>query len=314
MKNTQVFAGVDVSKGTLDIAFRPDGKSMTVDNSDEGIKKLCKLFKKASPELIVLEATGGLEVLAASTLVSKGFSVAVVNPRQVRDFAKATGRLAKTDALDAEVIAHFAEVIKPEVRPLKDEDEQDLAELITRRTQVIQMLVAEKNRLCRTGRKRIRKELKEHIEWLQRRLKKMDKDIESAIKESPAWMDKDDLLRSVPGVGKVLSMALLAKMPELGSLNSKQIAALAGVAPINRDSGKFKGIRRIWGGRADVRTALYMSTLAAVRCNPVIRDHYIQLKERGKKPKVALTACMRKLIVMLNAMVKNNEPWHCEYA
>lgn len=314
MKNTQVFAGVDVSKGTLDIAFRPDGKSMTVDNSDEGIKKLCKLLKKASPELIVLEATGGLEVLAASILVSKGFSVAVVNPRQVRDFAKATGRLAKTDALDAEVIAHFAEVIKPEVRPLKDEDEQDLAELITRRTQVIQMLVAEKNRLCRTGRKRIRKELKEHIEWLQRRLKKMDKDIESAIKESPAWMDKDDLLRSVPGVGKVLSMALLAKMPELGSLNSKQIAALAGVAPINRDSGKFKGIRRIWGGRADVRTALYMSTLAAVRCNPVIRDHYIQLKERGKKPKVALTACMRKLIVMLNAMVKNNEPWHCEYA
>ncbi len=314
MEKTQVFAGVDVSKGTLDIAFRPDGKSMTVDNNDEGIKKLCKRFKKLSPELIVLEATGGLEVLAASILVSKGFSVAVVNPRQIRDFAKATGKLAKTDALDAEVIAHFAEVIKPEVRPLKDEAEQGLAELIARRTQVIQMLVAEKNRLCRTGGKRIRKELKEHIEWLERRLKKMDKDIESAIKESPVWMVKDDLLRSVPGVGKVLSMALLAKMPELGSLNSKQIAALAGVAPINRDSGKFRGSRRIWGGRADVRTALYMSTLTAVRCNPVIRDHYMQLKERGKKPKVALTACMRKLIVMLNAMMKNNEPWHYECA
>jgi len=314
MENTQVFAGVDVSKETLDISLRPDGKSMTVDNSDDGIKKLCKLLKKESPELIVLEATGGLEVLAASALVCKGFLVAVVNPRQVRDFAKATGRLAKTDALDAELIAHFAEVIKPEARPLKDEAEQDLAELVARRTQVVQMLVAEKNRLGRTGRKVIRKELKEHIIWLERRLKKMDKDIEAAIKESPVWRVKDDLLRSVPGVGKVLSMALLSKMPELGSLDSKQVAALAGVAPINRGSGKFRGSRRIWGGRADVRTALYMSTLVAVRFNPVLRDHYIQLKERGKKPKVALTACMRKLIVMLNAMMKNNEPWHCDYA
>ncbi len=314
MKKTQVFAGVDVSKESLDIALRPDGKSMSVDNNDDGIKKLCKRFKKVSPELIVLEATGGLEVLVASILVSKGFSVAVVNPRQIRDFAKATGRLAKTDALDAESIARFAEAIKPETRPLKDENEQELSELIARRTQVIQMLVAEKNRFGRTGRKRIRNELKEHIVWLERRLKKIDKDIESAIKESPVWMVKDDLLRSVPGVGKVLSMSLLAKMPELGRLDRKQVAALVGVAPLNRDSGKFRGSRRIWGGRADVRTALYMATLSTIRCNPVIKAFYNQLRERGKKPKVALTACMRKLIVMLNAMLKNNEPWHYENA
>ena len=238
----------------------------------------------------------------------------MVNPRQVRDFAKATGRLAKTDAIDAEVIAHFAEVIKPEARPLKDEDEQELSELIVRRTQVIQMLVAEKNRLSRTSRKRIRNELKEHIAWLERRLKKTNKDIETAIKESSAWRAKDDLLRSVPGVGKVLSMSLMAKMPELGKLNRREVAALVGVAPLNRDSGMFRGSRHVWGGRADVRTALYMATLSAVRYNPVISAFYMQLRDRGKKPKVALTACMRKLIVMLNAMLKNNETWHYESA
>lgn len=314
MEDTKVFTGIDVSKGTLDIAVRPDGKSMTVGNSDDGIKELAKYLKQISPTLVVFESTGGLEALAVSTLAAKGFAVAVVNPRQVRDFAKATGRLAKTDAIDAEVIAHFAEAVKPEARPLKSEDEQELAELIARRTQVIQMLVAEKNRLGRTGRKRIRKEIKEHIVWLERRLKNIDKDIESAIKESPVWRVRDDLLRSVPGVGKVLSMSLMAKMPELGLLDRRQAAALVGVAPLNRDSGTFKGRRSVWGGRADVRTALYMATLSAVRHNPIINAFYMQLKERGKKPKVALTACMRKLIVMLNAMLKNNEPWRHENA
>jgi len=309
MKKTKVFAGIDVSKETLDMAVRPDGKSMRVDNNDEGIKELANHLRQASPALIVFEATGGLEALAASALATEGFHVAVVNPRQVRDFAKATGRLAKTDAIDAEVIAHFAEAIKPEVRPLKSEDEQELSALVARRTQVVQMLVAEKNRLGRTGRKRIRKELKEHIAWLERRLKGIDKDIESAIKDSPVWRVKDDLLRSVPGVGKVLSMLLMAKMPELGRLDRRQAAALVGVAPLNRDSGLMKGRRSVWGGRADVRTALYMATLSAVRFNPVINAFYVELKEKGKKPKVALTACMRKLIVMLNAMMKNNEPW-----
>ncbi len=314
MKKTKVFAGIDVSKGTLDMAVRPDGKSMTVDNNDEGIRELADYLKQVSPGLVVFEATGGLEALAASALAAKGFAVAVVNPRQVRDFAKATGRLAKTDAMDAEVIAHFAEAVKPEVRPLKDEDEQELSALVARRGQVVQMLVAEKNRLGRTGRKRIRKELKEHIVWLEKKLKNIDKNIESAIKESPLWRVKDDLLRSVPGVGKVLSMLLMAKMPELGRLDRRQVAALVGVAPLNRDSGLMKGRRSVWGGRADVRTALYMATLSAVRFNPVISAFYVQLKEKGKKPKIALTACMRKLIVMLNAMMKNNEPWRHENA
>ena len=211
--------------------------------------------------------------------------------------------------MDAEVIAHFAEAVKPEVRPLKSEEEQELAALLARRGQMVQMVVAEKNRLGRTGNRRIRKELKEHIAWLERRLKNIDKDIESAIKDSPVWRVKDDLLRSVPGVGKVLSMSLMAKMPELGRLDRRQAAALVGVAPLNRDSGTFRGRRSVWGGRADVRTALYMATLSAVRFNPVISAFYMQLKGKGKKPKVALTACMRKLIVMLNAMMKNNEPW-----
>ena len=314
MKKTKVFAGIDVSTGTLDIAVRPGGKSIRVDNDDEGIRELADRLKQVSPTLIVFEATGGLEVAAASALAAEGFPVAVVNPRQVRDFAKATGRLAKTDAIDAEVIAHFAEAVKPEVRSLKSEDEQELSALVARRGQVVQMLVAEKNRLGRTGRKRIRKELKEHIVWLERRLKGIDKDIESAIKDSPVWRVKDGLLRSVPGVGKVLSVSLMAKMPELGHLGRRQVAALMGVAPLNRDSGLYKGRRFVWGGRADVRAALYMATLSAVRFNPVISAFYVQLKEKGKKPKVALTACMRKLIVMLNAMMKNNEPWRHENA
>ena len=313
MKKTKVFAGIDVSKGSLDMAVRPDGKSMTVDNSDEGIRELANHLRQVSPMLLVFEATGGLEALAASALAAEGFPVAVVNPRQVRDFAKATGRLAKTDAIDAEVIAHFAEAVKPEVRPLKSEEEQELSALIARRTQVVQMLVAEKNRLGRTGSKRIRKELKEHIAWLERRLKNIDKDIESAIKDSPVWRVKDDLLRSVPGVGKATSSMLLAGVPELGRLDRRQVAALVGVAPLNRDSGLMKGRRSVWGGRAAVRSALYMATLSAVRFNPVIRDFYKRLRESGKRPKVALTACMRKLLVILNAMARSSETWCCDH-
>ena len=313
MKKTKVFAGIDVSKGSLDMAVRPDGKSMTVDNSDEGIRELANHLRQVSPMLLVFEATGGLEALAASALAAEGFPVAVVNPRQVRDFAKATGRLAKTDAIDAEVIAHFAEAVKPEVRPLKSEEEQELSALIARRTQVVQMLVAEKNRLGRTGSKRIRKELKEHIAWLERRLKNIDKDIESAIKDSPVWRVKDDLLRSVPGVGKATSSMLLAGVPELGRLDRRQVAALVGVAPLNRDSGLMKGRRSVWGGRAAVRSALYMATLSAVRFNPVIRDFYKRLRESGKRPKVALTACMRKLLVILNAMARSGETWCCDH-
>lgn len=314
MESTKVFVGIDVSTESLDVSLRPEGKSMSLDNTAEGIKKLCKILKKASPELIVFEATGGLEVQAATTLALKNLPVVVANPRQVRAFAKATGKLAKTDAIDAEVIAHFAEAVRPEVRPLKDKNEQELSALIARRTQVVDMMVAEKNRSKRTNSKRVLKELKEHIAWLERRLKNTDKDIESAIKESPVWRVKDDLLRSVPGVGKVLSTSLMAKLPELGKLDRRAVAALVGVAPLNRDSGLFKGSRSVWGGRADVRTALYMATMSAIRYNPVISAFYERLKERGKKFKVAVTACMRKLIVILNAMLKNNEPWNYEIA
>lgn len=311
MSEGKVYAGIDVSGAVLDIAFCPESKVLQVENNEEGVRKLCKLLKKASPELVALEATGGLESLAATSLALKGFAVAVVNPRQVRDFAKATGRLAKTDAIDAAVIARFAEAVKPEPRKLKDSNEQELSELLARRTQVVQMLVAEKNRLGRTTSKRVLKEIREHIAWLERRLKGVDKDMGSAIKNSELWRAKDDLLRSVPGVGKVLSVSLLAKMPELGRLDRKAAAALVGVAPMNRDSGVFKGKRVVWGGRADVRTALYMATVSAIRHNPVIRAFYDRLRERGKAYKVAVTACMRKMIVILNAILKNNEPWRC---
>lgn len=314
MSKVQVYAGIDVSGAVLDVAFSPEGKALRVENNEEGIRELCKLLQKLSPRLVALEATGGLESLAATGLALKGLAVAVVNPRQVRDFAKATGRLAKTDAIDAEVIARFAEAVKPEPRLLKDDNEQELSELLARRTQVVQMLVAEKNRLGRTTSRRVSREIREHITWLERRLKNIDKDMGTAIKGSPLWRAKDDLLRSVPGVGKVLSVSLLAKMPELGKLDRRSVAALVGVAPLNRDSGFIKGHRSVWGGRADVRAALYMATVSAARHNPVIRAFYEQLRQRGKRPKVAMTACMRKLIVILNTMIKNSEPWQCENA
>lgn len=314
MKEEMVYAGIDVSKGSLDVAVRPGGKSWRSENSDEGIRELVKRIKGLGASLVVVEATGGLEVPVVSALAVEGGNVSVVNPRQVRDFAKATGRLAKTDTIDAEVLAHFAEAVRPEVRPLKDEEERELSELVARRGQVVQMLVAEKNRLGRTGNKAIRKELKAHIAWLQRRLGGIDKSIDSAIKGSSVWRVKDDLFRSVPGVGKATSSMLLAGVPELGGLNRRQVAALLGVAPLNRDSGLFNGRRSVWGGRAGVRATLYMATLSAVRFNPVIRAFYQRLREKGKKPKVALTACMRKLIVILNAMVRDGEKWRCDHA
>jgi transposase len=313
-EDEMVYAGIDVSKGSLDVAVRPVGESWQEDNSDKGIRAIVKRIKELGVSLVVAEATGGLEVQVVSALTVDGINVSVVNPRQVRDFAKATGRLAKTDSIDAEVLARFAETVRPEVRPLKDEKERELAELVARRGQVVQMLVAEKNRLGQTGSKAIRKELKAHIAWLERRLGGIDKGIDSAIKDSPVWRVKDDLLRSVPGVGKATSSMLLAGVPELGVLNRRQVAALVGVAPLNRDSGLFKGRRAVWGGRAGVRATLYMATLAAVRFNPVIKAFYQRLREEGKRPKVALTACMRKLIVILNAMVRDGEKWHCDHA
>lgn len=307
------FVGIDVSKLQLDIAVRPDNKKWSIVQSEADIAKLIKTLKEFSPQIIVLEATGGLETPLVAALSQARLPVVVVNPRQVRDFAKAVGRLAKTDRIDSEILARFGESVKPEVRLLKDEDAQILTALVTRRRQVVEMITAEKNRLGISP-KVVRKDIQKHIEWLQKRLEEMDSDLTSAIRDSPAWREKDDLLRSVPGVGQVLSVSLITGLPELGTLSRRQIAALVGVAPLNCDSGKFRGKRTVWGGRAQLRAVLYMAALSASRVNPVLRSFYLRLVETGKKPKVALTACMRKLIGILNAIVKNRIPWQVDYS
>lgn len=258
--------------------------------------------------MIVLEATGGLEVPLTSALAAAGLPVVVVNPRHVRDFAKASGQLAKTDALDAQTLAQFAEVMRPTPRPLPDAQAQALAALLTRRRQLVEMLTAEKNRL-RTAAPPIRKSVRAHIAWLERELTHTDTDLAQAIRQSPVWQEKDGLLRSVPGVGSVLTTTLLANLPELGTLTHKQIAALVGVAPLNRDSGTLRGRRTVWGGRAQVRAVLYMGAIVAARFNPVIRAFYQRLRAAGKAKKVALVACMHKLLTILNAILKHRTPW-----
>ena len=300
--------GIDVSKAQLDVAVSPSGETTGFANTDGGIEELVAWAKGVQPHLIVLEATGGLEMLATGRLTAADFPVAVVNPRQVRDFAKATGRLAKTDRIDAQVIAQFGQAIKPVPRALKDEETQRLSALLVRRRQLVDMLTAEKNRLSRAH-LRIQKDVKQHIAWLEKRITKTEGELAAAIKASPIWRAKEKILTSAGGVGPVLATTLLCRLPELGDLNRRQISALVGVCPFNRDSGTMRGKRSIFGGRADVRAALYMSTLAATRLNPPIKAFYDRLIRAGKLPKVALTACMRKLLTILNAMVKNHQPW-----
>lgn len=307
MTHPPVFVGIDVSKAQLDLALRPEGR-FAAPNTEAGIAQVLTRLRALSPTLVVMEATGGLELPLTGALAAAGMPVVVVNPRQVRDFAKATGKLAKTDALDAQVLAQFAEVIRPEPRPLPDEQTQILAALLTRRRQLVEMLTAEKNRLA-SARLPIRKNLRAHITWLERALHQADTDLAEAIRKSPVWREKDEWLRSVPGVGPVLTTTLLANLPELGTLTPKQIAALVGVAPLNRDSGTLRGRRTVWGGRAQVRMALYMGAIVAARFNPVIRSFYQRLCAAGKAKKVALVACMRKLLVILNAMLKHRAPW-----
>jgi transposase len=313
MKRAERFVGIDVSKATLEVAVRPENTRWAVSNDEEGIAELAGRLREMKPAMVVLEASGGLQVALVAVLGEAKLPVVVVNPRQVRDFAKATGRLAKTDAIDADVIAHFGEAVRPEIRPLKSAEAQELADLLARRRQLVDMLTAEKNRLY-TARKRIRKDIEAHIAWLEKRLKDVNADLSKSIKQTPAWQQKDEILQSTPGVGPVLSVTLLAGLPELGSLNRREVANLVGVAPLNRDSGKSHGKRCVWGGREDVRSVLYMSTLAAVRCNPVIRRFYERLTGAGKEHKVALTACMRKLLVILNTMVKTGATWRNDYA
>lgn len=308
MPSTPVTVGIDVAKARLDVAVRPTGEQWQIPNDEAGIADLVARLQPHTPQLIVLEASGGWERLAASSLASAGLPVAVVNPRQVRDFAKAVGRLAKTDALDAQVLAHFAAVVQPPRRHLPDADQQALAAVLTRRRQVVGMLTAERQRVG-TAVPPVRARVQAHIRWLEQELADLDDDLDRAIRHSPIWHEQDALLQSVPGVGPVVARTLLAELPELGRLDRKQIATLVGVAPLNCDSGTRRGRRMVWGGRSRVRAALDMAALVASRHNPVIRAFFARLLAAGKPKKVALTACIHKLLLILNAILAQRTPW-----
>ena len=305
---TKTYAGIDVAKDHLDVAIMPSREKMQYSNDEGGIDKLVKRLKNLSIKLIVMEPTGGFEAPAAAALTAEGMSVAVVNARQVREYAKATGRLAKTDGIDALVMAEFAASIKPPARPLRDEETEEIKAMVSRRRQLLEMLTAEKNRMA-MARKHLKPHILAHIKWLKKEVEGLDSDLRKRIEDSPVWRVKDNLLQSIPGVGKVLSATLLAELPELGNLNRRQIAALVGVAPFNRDSGYMKGKRSVWGGRAPIRAVLYMATLAGTRYNPVIKEFYQRLVQRGKAKKVALVACMRRLLTIMNAILKHQRAW-----
>lgn len=308
MEAIAIFIGIDVSKARLDVAVCPSGQSESVTNDEAGIKTLVKRLGEIQPALIVLEATGGVERQLTRALVNAELPVVVINPRQVRDFAKATGQLAKTDSIDALVLARFAEAVRPALRPLPNEVTLELRALIARRRQLTEMIVAERNRLGGAS-KTVRKRIDAHVRWLEAELQRADGDLDQSIRQSPIWQEKEDLLRSIPGIGPVISRTLLAELPELGGLNRKQIASLVGIAPLNRDSGTLRGRRAIWGGRATVRAALYMAALVASRRNSVISVFYKRLRTAGKAPKVALVACMRKLLTIINSMITHKTRW-----
>lgn len=310
----EVFVGIDVSKDRLDVHLRPSGKTFSCANDVTGFQELSKRLKPHCPVAVVLEASGGYEEAAASHLAAKGLAVAVVNPRQPRDFARSLGRLAKTDRIDAAVLAHFAEVVREQLRPLPAQETRALRDLAARRRQLVEMRTAENNRLCKTHTARVRRSIEAIIGALNQQLDDTDCEMRQRIRSSTAWQAKDDLLQSVKGVGPVTSMQLIAALPELGTANRREIAALVGVAPMNRDSGPQRGRRTIAGGRPAVRQALYMATLVAVRWNPVIHRFYQRLIKKGKKKKEALTASMRKLLLILNAILKTRRPWNPDYA
>ena len=303
------FVGIDVAKDRLDIHVRPGGESFAVARDGDALAVLVKRLQTLAPALIAIEATGGYETVVASALAAAQLPLAVVNPRQIRDFARATDKLAKTDRLDAAAIAHFAEAIRPPARPIADAQAQALGELVARRRQVIEMMVAERNRRRMASQRRVIRAIERHLALLQAELSELEGDIDDAIRNSPAWQADADLLQSVPGVGPATLRTLIAELPELGHLTRRKIAALVGVAPINRDSGMLRGRRSIAGGRPAVRTALYMAALVASRKNPIIAAHYQKLRAAGKTGKQALTACMRKLLTILNLMVKTQTSW-----
>ena len=309
----EIFVGIDISKQHLDVSIRSTGDEFKVKNNEEGITEIVEQMNRISPYLIVMEATGGYETAVASALGIAGLSVAIVNPRQARDFAKSLGRLAKTDRIDAAMLAHFGEATRPEPRKLPDEQTILLQSMLVRRRQLVNMIVAEKNRYAMTHETQ-KYRVSEHIEWLENALEDLDEELHEMLQQSPIWREKEQLLQSVPGVGTVTVMTLLAELPELGQINRKKIAALVGVAPFNCDSGKMQGKRAIWGGRAAVRDILYMATLSATRYNPVIKAHYQHLLDEGKPKKVALVACMRKLLTILNAIIHTMKPWESKLA
>lgn len=304
--------GIDVSKALLDCSVASsNAQFFQVANNALGIQQLIERCRELKPDLIVLEASGGYETAAATGLAGALFRVAVVNPRQVRDFAKATGQLAKTDRIDARILAQFGLAIDPQVTPLPDADVRAMQGLLARRSQLVGMRTQELNRVAQST-STLRSQIKDHITWLNQAIRACDVDLTAKLRTSPVWKAKEDLLRSMPGIGVINSRMLMAGLPELGHLNRQKISALVGVAPFNRDSGKFKGQRRIWGGRAQIRQALYMAALTAKRCNPVIRVLYERLTARGKPHKVALVACMRKMLTILNTMAKNNSHWQSQ--
>ena len=308
MSEAQLYVGIDVSKASLEVAV-DGGESWSVRNDHEGVEALVEGLRPRPVALVVVESTGGLEGLVVAEMAVAEIPIVVANPKQVRDFGKAAGRLAKTDRIDAQLLALFAARMRPEPRPLASEDAQLFAALVARRRQVIEMLVAEKHRLGISRQAVVRAAIRQHIAWLETQLERANHDLDQRVRKSPAWRAKDELLRSAPGVGPIVSRTVMAELPELGRLNRKKIAALVGVAPLNRDSGVLRGRRQVFGGRRTVRTVLYMAVLSAVRSDPVLRAFHDQLRERGKPPKVALTACMRRLLTILNAMVRDNKVW-----
>ncbi|MDP8208722.1 MAG: IS110 family transposase [Candidatus Electryonea clarkiae] len=310
VSENKYYVGIDVSKNHLDVCIIPDNQSLRVLNNCEGHKKLCRKFKKVKPLVIVLEGTGGYENPVALAMVHQDLPVAVVNPRQVRDYAKAMNILAKTDQIDAQVIARFAEAIKPEPRFVADEQRTVFEELITRREQLIKMRTAESNRLDRTHSLEVKHSIEAVLELIESQLQDLDAQIESTVKNSPIWRAKDNLLQSVPGVGPVTARIILAQLPELGKLNRREIASLVGVAPFNNDSGLTKNKRKIKGGRRLLRHKLYMATLVATQYNPIIKTFYNRLLSNGKAKKLAITACSRKLLIILNTMMKNDTAWN----
>lgn len=308
MEQPLQWVGIDVSKASLDVYLRPSGQQFQFHNRASGIAELIQQLQAFKVKQVILEASGGLELEAAQALQEQGFAISIINPRQGRDFAKATGKLAKTDRIDAAVLAHFGEAIQPAITVLSSASEQALQEAVTRRRQLVEMLTAEKNRQS-SLRGKMRQDVDSHLEWLAERIRELDGEIEQLSQAQEQWRARIALLKSVPGIGNVIATTLVAALPELGQVNDKRISALVGVAPFNRDSGKYRGSRTIWGGPASVRAVLYMGTLVAVQHNPVLKAFYTRLLAQGKAKKVALTACMHKLLRILNAMIRDGKPW-----